>query len=169
MYRWERMPADRVPLNFLCRIRPGTCGPTRVAPRVSFRAQSGPQAVVRHDHQLSATPSWWGFRPVWNSPGSARPVNNPLGRLLGRARRTVATQAFGAHAIAQNARHRTDTSRLPGHRHRKQWASTASADPTDRFLCSGGPKAGSSNLGSPTNSVQVRRCFLKAPYGLSSR
>ena len=68
------MPADRVPLNFLCRIRLETRGPTRVAPRVSFRAQSGPPAVVRHDHPLSATPSWRGFRPVWNSSGSAQPV-----------------------------------------------------------------------------------------------
>ena len=34
---------------------------------------------------------------------------------------------------------------------------------------SGGPKVPSSNLGSPTNSVQVRRCFLKAPSGLSLR
>ena len=34
---------------------------------------------------------------------------------------------------------------------------------------SGGPKVPSSNLGSPTNSVQVRRCFLKAPSGLLSR
>ena len=85
------MPADRVPLNFLCRIRLGTRGPTRFAPRVSFRAQSGPPAVVRHDHPLSATSSWWGLRPVWNSPGSARPVNNPLGRLLGWDRRAVAT------------------------------------------------------------------------------
>ena len=74
------MTADRVPLNFLWRIRLATRGPTRVAPRVSFRAQSGTPAVVRHGHPLSATLSWHGFRPVWNSPGLVRQVWGTEGR-----------------------------------------------------------------------------------------
>jgi len=39
-----------------------------------------------------------------------------------------------ARAVAQNAGHRTDTNRFPGHRPPKQWASMASTDEADRFL-----------------------------------
>ena len=74
------------------------------------------------------------FRPVWNSPGSARPVDNPLGRLLGRARRTAATQAFGAHAIAQNAHHQTDTDIPDRHTALNPRALAVQADASDRTL-----------------------------------
>jgi hypothetical protein len=76
------MPADRVPLNFSCRIRLGTRGP----------------------------------------------------RLLGRARRTVATQAFGAHAIAQNAHHQTDADIPDRHTALNPRALAVQADAADRFL-----------------------------------
>jgi len=39
-----------------------------------------------------------------------------------------------ARAVAQNAGHRTDTNRFPGHRPPKQWASMALTDEADRFL-----------------------------------
>jgi len=74
-----------------------------------------------------------------------------------------------AHFIAQNAHHQTDTGIPDRHTGLNPRALAVQMDTSDRFLWSGGPKVPSSNLGSPTNNAQVRRCFLKALPDLSSR
>ena len=62
------------------RIGPGTPGPARVTRRVTFRARSGPPAVVRQRYPAFGTVSWRGFYTVCNSLGSARPVWGTEGR-----------------------------------------------------------------------------------------
>ena len=70
-----------------------------------------------------------------------------------------------AHLIAQNARNHTDTDKPDRHTALNPRALAVQADTPDRFLCPGGPRAPSSNLGSPINNAQVRQS-LRNPWSL---